>query len=83
MSVLTLSTEDNVKLKSKLKLKSGFKRTNNWNKYQSKITTQATNQYLDDLINPSFQGVNRLFVLSYENINDRIGCTKYFLPTRK
>ena len=44
-------------------LKSGFKSKINWNKYQSKVTTQASNQYLDYLIDPSFQGVNRIFVM--------------------
>ena len=48
-------------------MKSGFERRNNWNKYQSKITTKAPNQYLDSLIDPSFQEVNRLFVLTYNN----------------
>ena len=48
--VVTLSTQDNVKLLKKLE--SGFKKTINWNKYQSKMTT-----FLHD---PSFQGVNRL-----------------------
>ena len=46
-------------------LKSGFKRTIIWNKDQSKVTTQAQNQYLNQLVDPSFQGVNfsrRLFV---------------------
>ena len=28
---------------------------------------QAQNQYLHYLIDPSFQGVNRLFILSFEN----------------
>ena len=31
------------------------------------------------LINPSFQGVNRLFVLSVENENDRTSCSTYYL----
>ena len=35
--VVTLSTHDNAKLLQQLK--SGFKRTINWNKYQSKIST--------------------------------------------
>ena len=48
-------------------LKSGLKRTINWNKYQPKVTAQERNQYLDYLFDPSFQGVNRLFVLSFEN----------------
>ena len=65
--VVTLSTTDNAKLLEQLK--SGFKKTINWNKYQSKMSTQAQNQYLDFSINPSFQGVNRLFVLPYENEN--------------
>ena len=59
-------------------MKWGFKSTINWNKYQSKITTQAVNWCLDYLIEPSFQGVNRLFVLSFENFNNRIVHTKYF-----
>ena len=42
----------------------------NWSKYQSKLTEQMQNRYLDYLIDPSFQGVNRLFVLSYENKDD-------------
>ena len=37
--VATLSTQDNVKLLEQLK--SGFKRTINWNKYQSEPTLQA------------------------------------------
>ena len=54
---ITLSTNDNGKLLQQLQ--SGFKRTINWNKYQSKTTTQnAPNQYLDYLIDPSFQEVN-------------------------
>ena len=38
------------------------------------------NPYLDFLIDPIFQGVNRLFVLSFENKEDRTVQTKYFLP---
>ena len=48
VQVATLSTDDNGKLLQQLK--SGFKRTINWNKYQSKTTTQnAPNRYLDYL----------------------------------
>ena len=67
--VVTLSTQDNAKLLQQLK--SGFKRTINWNKYKSNIKTFAENRYLNHLMNPSFQQVNRLFVLSFENENDR------------
>ena len=59
--VVTLSTQDNAKLLEQLK--SGFKRKINWNKYEPKVTLVQRNQYLDFLINPSFQGVNRLFVI--------------------
>ena len=62
-------------------LKSGFKRGINWNKYQSKVLMQASIPYLDYLIDPSFQEVNRLFVLSFENSTDRTVHTKYYLPT--
>ena len=37
--VVTLQTRDNVKLLKQLE--SGFKRTTNWNKYQSKVTRHA------------------------------------------
>ena len=46
--VVTLSTQDNAKLLEPLK--SGFKRPLDWNKYRSKMTKQAQNQYLDFLI---------------------------------
>ena len=69
VSVITLSTKDNAKLLEELK--SGLERTINWNKYKSKLSTEKQNQYLDYLIDPSFQGVNRLFVLSFENEKQR------------
>ena len=67
--LVTLSTQDNAKLLEQLK--SGFERKINWNKYQSKISTERSNQSSDYLIDPSFQGVNRLFVLSFENEGQR------------
>ena len=79
---VTLSTKDNAKLLQQLK--SGFKRTINWNKYESKTTTQnASKRYLDYLINPSFQGVNRLFVLKFNANDDIIGHSRYYLLTEK
>ena len=76
--VVTLSTQDNAKLLQQLK--SGFKRTINWNKYESSVKTFARDRYLNYLINPSFQGVNRLFVLSFENENDRTSHSTYYFP---
>ena len=52
-------------------LKSDIRGTINWNKHQSGLKTFAQNRYLNHLINPSFQGVERLFVLSFENEDDR------------
>ena len=66
--VVTLSTQENIKLLKQLE--SGFKRTINWNKYLPKTTNQAQNRYLDFLIHPSFQEVNRL-VLSFQNDDGR------------
>ena len=63
--MVTLSTQDNAKLLPQLK--SGFKQTISWNKYMSKPALLAQNSKLNHLIEPSFQGVNRLFVLSFEN----------------
>ena len=76
--IITLSIQDNAKLLQQLQ--SGFKRTINWNKYELKLTVQAQNQYLDSVINPSFQGVNRLFVLSFQNNGSRPSYTIYNLP---
>ena len=50
VSVVTLSTQDNIKLLKQLQ--SGFKRIIKWNKCQSKFTDQAQNRYLDYLIDP-------------------------------
>ena len=78
---MILSTQ-NAKLLQQLK--SRFKCTINWNNYQSKTTKQnAPNQYLDYLIDPSFQGVNRLFVLTFNALDNRIGHSRYYLPTAK
>ena len=63
--VVTFSTQDNAKLLEQLKF--GFKRTITWNKYKPKVSTERPNQYLHFLSDPIFQGVNRLFVLSFEN----------------
>ena len=77
--VVFLSTQDNAKLLEQLK--PGFEEAINWNKYQSKVILQARNSYLDYFIDPSFQEVNILFVLSFENENDRESYKRYFLLT--
>ena len=76
--VVTLSTQDNAKLLPQLK--SGFKRTISWNKYLSKPELLAQNANLNHLIEPSFQGVNRLFVLAFENDAQRTSNKRYYIP---
>ena len=76
--VVTLSTEDNAKLLPQLK--SGFKRTISWNKYLTKPELLAQNANLNHLIEPSFQGVNRLFVLAFENDAQRTSNKRYYIP---
>ena len=78
--VVTLSTQENTKLLQQLK--SGFKRVINWNKYLSKPELFAQNPNLNHLVEPSFQGVNRLFVLAFNNDDDdRTLDDRYYLPT--
>ena len=77
--VVTLSTQENIKFLQQLK--SGFKRLINWNKYLSKPELLAQNLNLNHLVEPSFQGVNRLFVLAFENDNYKISTRRYNLPT--
>ena len=62
--VVTLSTKDNEKLLQQLK--SSFKKTISWGKYESSIKTFAQNRYLNYLINPSF--------------HDRTSPSTYYLP---
>ena len=76
--VVTLSTEINKTLLEQLK--TGFKRTIQWNKYRSEMTNQTKNNNLNYLIDPTFTKVNRLFVLSSENENDRTSFSKYYVP---
>ena len=72
-----LSTQDNAKLLHQLK--SGLRIAINWSKYQSNIKTSTQSRYLNYLVDPSFQGVNKIFVLSFENENDRTSHLTYYL----
>ena len=61
-------------------LKSGFKRVISWNKYLSKPELLAQNPSLNHLVEPSFQGVNRLFILAFEGDTQRTSQEAYYLP---
>ena len=76
--VVTLSTQENTKFLQQLK--SGFKRIINWNEYSSKPELLRRNPNLNHLVEPSFQGVNRLFVLAFENDAQRTSHSGYYLP---
>ena len=60
-------------------LKPGFKRKNNWNKYLSKPELLAQNPNLNHLVEPSFQGVNKLFVSAFEYDAQRTSRKRYHL----
>ena len=77
VSVVTLSTQDNAKLLSQLKL--GFKRAICWNKYLSELELLRQNpnlNHLKDLV----KRVKRLFVLTFENDAQRTSNKRYYLP---
>ena len=76
--VTTFSTQDNAKLLQQLK--SGFKRTIGWNKYLWKPELLEQNPNLNHLVEASFQGVCRLFVLAFENDAQRTSNKRYYLP---
>ena len=71
--------QENIKLFKQLEF--GFKRKINWNKYLGKTTTQTRMRYLNYLIDPSFQGVNRLFAFSFKDDEGRESHMQYFLPS--
>ena len=75
--VVTLSTQDNEKLLPQLK--SRFKRKISWNKHLAKPELVARNQKLDYLIESSFQGVIRLFVLVLENDEQKASNKRYYI----
>ena len=75
---VTLSKDDEIKLLTNLK--SGFKREIIWNKYRSQMTTEAINNILNILIDPTFTNVNRLFVSAYQTANDIQSFSRFYLP---
>ena len=81
--VVTLSKEDN-KYSIEQQNKE-FQRSIYWNEYKTKEINENTDANVFKYINldPSFQGVNRLFVMAYNRANDqptRNGQRKYYLP---
>ena len=79
--VVTLSTQDNSKLLQQLN--SGFKRVSNYNKCFPKPELLRRNSNINNLVEPSFQGVNRFFVLAFQNDTQRTSGKGYYLPNVK
>ena len=84
--IVTLSIEYNVKL-TKL-LSEGFIRSVYWNKYKVILNkTYNVNNYIRKLLDSSYQGVKRLFVLAYDNTGDNPVTAdsrrRHFLPRVK
>ena len=81
--VVTLSKEDNkdfIEQQNK-----GFQRSIYWNEYKTKEINENSDTNVFNYINldPSFQGVNRLFVMAYNRVDGlptRNGQQKYYLP---
>ena len=44
------------------------------------MATEAVNNNLNILIDPTFINVNRLFVLAYQNADDRQSFSQFYLP---
>ena len=44
------------------------------------MTTEAVNNNLNILIDPTFTNVNRLFILAYQNADDRQSFSRLYLP---
>ena len=81
--VVTLSKEDNKDFIEQQN--TGFQRSIYWNEYKTKEINEDADANVFKYINfdPSFQGVNRLFVMAYNRANGqptRNGQRKYYLP---
>ena len=84
--VVTLSTKDSLNLAKQLD--EGFKRSVFWRECKSKMETKAAdnNNVTRFPLDASFQGVNRLFALAFDNTEngankvERDSHRKYFLP---
>ena len=77
--VVTLQAEYENKLYEELK--TGITMTITWNKYRSQIINQTATNNLNYLIDPTFNNVDRLFVLAFDIEEDRSFFSKYYTPT--
>ena len=77
--VVNLNVENENKLYEQLK--EVFSLTIEWNKYRCQISNQTATNNLNYLIDPTFDNVNRLFVLAFKNEEDRLPFSNYYTRT--
>ena len=77
--VVTLQTEYQNQLYKDLK--TGISIDFTWNKYRSQVINQTATNNLNFLTDPTFNNVNRLFVLAFPNDEDRRSFSKYYTQT--
>ena len=80
--VVTLSTQGDNKLLEQLRTRFKWNKLK-WNKYRSEMPNQTKNNNLNYLIEPTFSKVNRFFVLSFENEDDRFSFPRFYVPNFK
>ena len=64
-------------------LKTGIDIDYEWKRYRTQIINQTATNNLNFLIDPTFNNINRLFVLAFSNEGDRSSFSKYYTPTAK
>ena len=62
-------------------LKTGINIDYEWTRYRAQIINQPAINNLNFLIEPTFNNVNRLFVLAFPDEEDRSSFSKYYTPT--
>ena len=77
--VVPLSAQNENKLLEQLN--TGFRIPLPWNKYRCQISNQTANNNLNFLEDTTFLKVHRLFILSFQNEEDRSSFSKYYTPT--
>ena len=61
-------------------LKTGIDIDFEWKRYKTQIINQPATNNLNFLIDPTFNNVNRLFVLAFPNAEVRSSFSKYYMP---
>ena len=61
-------------------LKTGIDIDYEWGRYRTQIINQPATNNLNFLIYPTFNNINRLFVLAFPNEDDRSSFSKYYMP---